>query len=371
MDRVSTDVLVDILRRLPHSCRRRGRHVCRRWRDVVNSRITETQGSPKLLLWSIRHAVAYVVDDLSPSSAGSCTELWRTSEPRYYRLIGTCNGLLCLCVEDPKILGGAITLVNPATGETLPIPSMPCAAQFIGWQGWKDWHDADAYSFAYHRTTGLFKVVHVPCRYEQVHDFHAIHVFTLGKATWREVSAGPNGAMCKLAAGVVSIDGMTYWVTITGGAAAKIVMFDLTGDRVISTTTPVPARHDRCRLTEVHGGLGYVMWPDVWVLVEGKRWSHRYKFEQGIPRRHFVYGEYVLTCKGLSFHSHRPKATSTSDQELMRSEVVQIGEHDQGTLVAKMMSTSKRGCLYFYDDDYVTFSYIETMEPLNIYTTNK
>jgi hypothetical protein len=96
MDRVPTDVLVDILRRLPHSCRRRGCHVCRRWRDVVNNRIAETQGSPKLLLWSTRHAVAYVVDDLSPSSVGSCTELWRTSEPRYYRLIGTCNGLLCL-----------------------------------------------------------------------------------------------------------------------------------------------------------------------------------------------------------------------------------------------------------------------------------
>jgi predicted GH43/DUF377 family glycosyl hydrolase len=85
------------------------------------------------------------------------------------------------------------------------------------------------------------------------------------------VSAGPSGAMCKLEAGAVIIHGMTYWVTITRGAAAKIVSFDLTDDSVISTTTPVLARHDQCCLTEVHGRLGYVVWPDVWVLVEGKR----------------------------------------------------------------------------------------------------
>ncbi|KAM0859795.1 hypothetical protein ACQ4PT_046930 [Festuca glaucescens] len=259
-----------------------------------------------------------------------------------------------LPVRQRGIVGGAVTVANPATCETLPLPPLPCAGLFIGRLGWKEWHDADAYSFAYHPATGQFKVVHVPCSYERVYDFHTVHVFTMGRTTWREVSAGTDGAMCKLAAGVVAVHGMSmiYWITITRGASAKIVLFDLTDDRTVSTTTPVPARHDRCHLTEVHGGLGYVLWPDVWVLEDGNRWSHRYNFEQGIPRRHFVYGEYVLTCKGLSFHAHRPNGTPSFGQDM-----VQIGEHDERTLVAEMVAARER----HYDDNYVTFAYHVSM----------
>jgi F-box interacting protein len=362
MDRVSTDVLVQILQRLPHSCRRRGRYVCRRWRDVVNNRITETHSSPKLLIWSNRLAVAYVADDLSPSSTGSCTELRRIAETgAHHRLIGTCNGLLCVCVGG-RVLGGTVTVANPATAETLHLPLLPCAGQFIGYLQWKEWHDADAYSFAYHPTTGQFKVVHVPCSYKQVYDFRTVHVFTLGRTTWREVPVGTGGAMCKLAAGVVAVHGMSmiYWVTITRGASAKIVSFDLTDDRIVSTTTPVPARHDRCRLAEVHERLGYVVWPDVWVLEDGNRWSHRYNFEQGIPRKHFVYGEYILTCKGLFFLAHLPNRTPASGQD-----IIQIGEHDEGTLVATMVAAPQT---YYRDgDSYVTFPYVETLEPLSLY----
>jgi hypothetical protein len=37
----STDVLLDILQRLPPSSRRRARLVCRHWRDVMDDRTTE------------------------------------------------------------------------------------------------------------------------------------------------------------------------------------------------------------------------------------------------------------------------------------------------------------------------------------------
>ncbi|CAM0958348.1 unnamed protein product [Alopecurus aequalis] len=369
MDRLSTDAFVEILQRLPHSCQRRVRHVNRHWRDVVNNHIPETQSTPKLLIWSIHRRIAYVADDLSTSSTSSCTELWRPPEPRthHYRLIGTCNGLLCL-YHRGGILGGAITVVNPVTRETLPLPPMPCANLFIGRLPWKDFNDA--YSFAYHPTTGRFKVVHVPCSYERVYDFHDVHVFTLGKATWQEVSARPSGATCKLAAGVVSIGGMTYWVTITRGAAAKIVSLDLTDDRVVSTTTPVPARHDRCRLAEVHGRLAYVVCPDVWVLEEGKRWIHRYSIEQSIPRPHFIHGEHVLTCNSTStsVFVRRPNGTPSSDEELECSDGVVVVGHDQEKTLVAVMKREDR-CYDHYC--YETFPYQKTMEPLNIYAANR
>ncbi|XP_073355094.1 uncharacterized protein [Aegilops tauschii subsp. strangulata] len=201
----STDVLADILRRLPPSSRRQARLVCRHWRDVVNSRTTEMQSRASPLIWDPSSGVAYIIDDLSSAgaAAGSCRPLWRNAAKRLHygdsavQLVGTCNGLLCLCDNEERA-GGAVTDVNPATGEALAVPALPCAAQLVGrhitqtkWSEAKAWHEA--YGFAYHPTTGKYKVVHVPCSYERVCEFDAVHVLTLGEATWREVPvhAGP------------------------------------------------------------------------------------------------------------------------------------------------------------------------------------
>ncbi|KAF7019193.1 hypothetical protein CFC21_032395 [Triticum aestivum] len=199
-----TDVLVDILLRLPPSTRRRVRLVCRLWRDVVDERTSEMQSRATALLWDSWDAVAYVLDDLSKSSTGNCRELWRHST--YGELVGTCNGLLCL--SDMMTPGGTVTLVNPATDETLSVPQLPCPGQFrINWY--------KAYSFAYHPTSGQYKVVHVPCSIDRMPMFGTVHVLTLGEASWREVTTGPEQdgwCECDLSAGIVSVDGTTYWV---------------------------------------------------------------------------------------------------------------------------------------------------------------
>jgi hypothetical protein len=47
----ATDVLVEILRRLPPNSRRRSRLVCRRWRDAVDERTaTDLRSRAKTLL---------------------------------------------------------------------------------------------------------------------------------------------------------------------------------------------------------------------------------------------------------------------------------------------------------------------------------
>jgi hypothetical protein len=74
-----------------------------------------------------------------------------------------------------------------------------------------------------------------------------------------------------------------------------------------------------------------------------------------------VYGEYVLACKGLSFHARRPNGTTASDQDM-----VQISEHDERTLVATMVAASKT----YYGDINVTFSCVKTLEPLSLYAKN-
>ncbi|KAM0929860.1 hypothetical protein ACQ4PT_001319 [Festuca glaucescens] len=233
----STDVLVETLQRLPPSARRRARLVCKLWRESVDERTTEMQSRAQPLLWNTRTAVAYI-DDLS---TGSCTDVWRSSrlcansyEDAEVQLVGTCNGLLCLCHNGERS-GGAVTLVNPVTGESLLVPPLPCTEYVFRCRRRRRWDKA--YSFRYHPTTGRYKVVHVPCSFggwssdsDGVCDFAALQVLTLGQeAPWREVPI-PGDTRCNLEAGIVNVDGTTYWVTV-GSAAARVVSFSLDNER--------------------------------------------------------------------------------------------------------------------------------------------
>ncbi|XP_051211951.1 F-box protein At3g07870-like [Lolium perenne] len=369
---LSVDVLADILQRLPSISRRRARLVCRHWRDVVNKRTTEMQSRAKPLIWD--DGDAYVIGDLS--STGSCRELWkRRVRSGVYRwwdgtgtrpshLVGVCNGLLCVCVNEERA-GGSLTVSNPATGEALAVPPLPCAGLFVVSHRREEIRWDAAYSFACHPMTGKYKVVHVPWSKERLFDLETVQVLTLGDTAWREVPAPAGGARCDIAAGIISIDGTTHWVKV--GNATRIVSFDLDTERFAPTTTPLPAQPDRrnisYHLTEVHGRLGFVMMPDVWVLDQRRRWSRRYRLEEAIPRPHFVFGKYVLTTRSgkTEFFAHRPKGTPPKGWRLECDGVERVGHPDHGTLVAEMT----RGYAQCR-----TFPYVETTEPLGVYETN-
>jgi hypothetical protein len=149
-------VLVHILRRLPPSAQCRASLVCRLWRKIIGEVMKEMEIRAKLLLWNTRSAVAYVVDDLSPSSTGSRRELWRGGTNQ--QLVGTSNGLLCLCDNScGSRPGGDVTLVNPATRETLAIPPLPHAGELVGHHREATRWDK-AYSFACHPRSRRYKV---------------------------------------------------------------------------------------------------------------------------------------------------------------------------------------------------------------------
>jgi hypothetical protein len=140
------DIFVEILLRLPTSARRRFRLVCRRWREVIDMRTTEMQSRPNTLAFvgdrGGTTVSAHIVDDLSE---GRSRKLWTGSSTGNelfpsVAVVGTCNGLLCL-IDRSK--AGEITLVNPVTGETLPVPPLSTVGRLTA-------RDCNAYSFAYH-----------------------------------------------------------------------------------------------------------------------------------------------------------------------------------------------------------------------------
>ena len=118
---VPTDVLTDIMARLPTNARRRIRLVCRLWRDTINERSAVDMRRRDRILVVESTGLLDGVHFLSLE--GSRAELWRelddTTAWRYRRVnvVATCNGLVCLC--DDREPGGAVTLANPSTGECL------------------------------------------------------------------------------------------------------------------------------------------------------------------------------------------------------------------------------------------------------------
>jgi hypothetical protein len=102
-------------------------------------------------------------------------------------------------------------------------------------------------------------VVHVPCCYEEARAFRSVQVFALGEASWRDV-ATPRAAICNRSAGVVSVDGATYWVV---NGTKKVMSFDLGNERVmpVQAIPTAPPGSSSWYLTEVHGKLGIAFAP--------------------------------------------------------------------------------------------------------------
>jgi F-box interacting protein len=356
----ATDILVDILLRLPPSSRRRARLVCRHWRGTVDDRTSEMRSRAVRTLISVKTsptASGYVVDDLS---GWRLRNRWTGSGGVH--VVGTCNGLICLC-DDAKH-GGAVTLVNPVTGEGLVVPPLPRHRSSRR----ESWHEA--YSFGYHPLTGRYKIVHVPGYLEPAaasDSIDEVQVFTLGEASWRSVPlpAAVRAIGCLGSGSVVSVDGTTYWLGMGGIDGKAAVSFDLGDERLYATPLPVKAKPG-VTLTVVRGRLGVALDRDgrtvVWVLQEG-RWRRRYILRLGGSQRlvspQFAHGKYVLT------------AVTREKWKPWRKESVLYG-HELGERRSFNVVLSKEPAVCNVEG-YIhrTFAYVETREPLRVYETER
>ncbi|KAK1632587.1 hypothetical protein QYE76_006902 [Lolium multiflorum] len=335
------DVLADILTRLQPNTRRRVRLVCRHWRHLVDTRTaTDLRSRAKTLV--VTRDTAYVFDDLSTGRPSR--QLWAWGTARCYkdlRVVGTCNGIICLC--DDQRRGGAITLLR--------IPPRDGAVQ------------DRARSTVLGPGTGTF---------------------TLGDASWRDdvkIMVG-RAARCDLDAGIVSSDGKIYF-TIED-TEARVISFDLDNEN-FTHVRPLPSilsRPGSWSLAEVQGRLaiafshvsqtlaktevwvmegvsGQLKW-NCWYILETHKMRHlpkhlQWQHRQRLARPHFAHGgEHVLTRNKYDcLFIHEP----SDDTRKARHGVVEVSEKNQGTRVCDIGLSCSTG----------TFVYIETMEPMSVY----
>ncbi|TVU19239.1 hypothetical protein EJB05_35378 [Eragrostis curvula] len=386
---VPADVFTAILLRIQLIHWRWLRLVCRHWRDVIDERTPEPRAHAKVLAFYTDgdRSRAFVVDGLPGGRRSVELNLPMINTAR---MIGTCNGLLCLWMSD-DYSRGQIAVVNPAIREMITVnaPVTACSGR-----------DA-TYSFGCHpATTGQYKILHVPLRPvrssflvcdSQAGEFDKVHVLTLGDVSsreWREVPA-PAGSSCNLRFGFVSVHGVTYWVTED---AKKIMSFDLKDERVALVKCqqmPVlPAKdcyfyEQRSHLTDVRGRVGLAVGRsfdefarskiEVWVLEGGREeeqtWVKRYTIlmhgvdpRQKMASPHIVHGEHVLTTYTLrppfsnrrSLNAHQPR----EERKMRPCLMLRLGAPRPETATGVFEIRSE--CLQ-------TFAYVETREPVVVY----
>ncbi|CAM0948151.1 unnamed protein product [Alopecurus aequalis] len=366
---VPKELLVEILRRLPSASRQRLRLVCRSWRDLIKKRTkTKIHQRGDAVPLVVTTESAYLLHDLEPSS--------KNCIPREFRhcmeVVGVGGGVLCLCDDEEP--GGAITLANPATGSVLALPPLPRDSVFTRHntrRSGRNWHQA--YNFGYNHERGQYKVVHVPCFFK-IRD--TLHVFTLWEASWREVQA-PADARCKLNAGIVSVNGVTYWVA--EGSEDRIMSFDLESEQVTCTKLLPVAARPVLHLSKVHHMLSTATatttYPSkystsrsiqVWApesKKKGQSWIYLYRLdccplspsEQQMMRTYFIHGEYVLMDGGDKLVTYRHKR------------IHRHGGKSECTLVHDNTCYQKAVVSDISGHICQTFAYVKTKQTLSVY----
>ncbi|CAD6246377.1 unnamed protein product [Miscanthus lutarioriparius] len=200
--------------------------------------------------------------------------------------------------------------------------------------------------------TGRYTVLHLPCRADVTGGFTSLQVFTLRVGdeddpsrawAWRDVPVSfPGGATatCSVDAGLVTVDGATYWVRKDAGRVALAAPLQVVRG---------PGSGYVLRLAEVRGRLGLAVRADrrgpskTEVSVLGR---------QGWSRQYSVLVQAAEVWQRLAARTSRTAATCSPMRD--SGEVRSMRIREQGTVAA-----------YCKDGYHLrAFAYVETTEPL-------
>ncbi|XP_059663115.1 F-box protein At3g07870-like [Cornus florida] len=240
---VPPDLLIQILRRLPVKSLIRFTSVCKSWYflitnpNFITTHLNQTIASNKnqnrpLLLryynkddekehYTLRHDDETFSRFLELEFPFKC-------QLGYVRIVGSCNGLLCLS-DDFFANTNGIFLWNPSIRQSLvlPAPNKPESPHMF------------VLGFGVDIATNDYKVVRlVYCKQYPLHYEYppTVEIYTVSSGLWRSLGTpGPSYGMVELLWSQAFVNGAVHWIAFNpaGGGHNLIVSFDM-GNEVFS-----------------------------------------------------------------------------------------------------------------------------------------
>ena len=236
-DYIPNDLLIEVLASLPVNSLIRFKSVCKSWYSLVtspifiNKQLNHSKTNTDELLIRLYTATDkkehYLLfhDDEKFGDEYSELEFPFRIKFGYFRVVGSCNGLLCLC-DDYFRDSPDIILWNPSIRKsvTLPIPYKPqCPHMFV-------------LGFGAHPTTHEYKVVRIV--YEKGEDLNylkfpsKVEIYTQGTESWRGIgSYVPPHGIVEFMWSQVFMKGAVHWVAndpcVDVGYRILVMSFDM------------------------------------------------------------------------------------------------------------------------------------------------
>ncbi|KAA8524477.1 hypothetical protein F0562_010900 [Nyssa sinensis] len=251
-DYLPPDVLIEILTRLPVKSVIRFTSVCKSWYSLIrnpsfitthlNQTIASKKKNDQFLL--VRHynkndkKEHYTLHHDDETFGDKFLEIQFPfkSQLAFFRIVGSCNGLLCLCDD---LFGDTHTIVlwNPSIRKSvnLPMPSKP------------QWPNMFVLGFGLDPTTNDYKVVRIVYYKEHLFRYKTppeVEICTLSTKSWRRISStAPPYCIVEFMWSQVFLNGAVHWIAydphVVGGFHNLILSFDMRNEVFCEMTLPV------------------------------------------------------------------------------------------------------------------------------------
>ncbi|KAF9600702.1 hypothetical protein IFM89_011373 [Coptis chinensis] len=204
------EIMLEIFSRLPIQALSQCKLVCKPWYAYWRSFVTNphfinlhhsriNQHDPSYLILLDRSSNLYIVDHQSHTSSFKAVETKVNSLPDRIKLVGSSNGLLCIC-SFPSY--GNFYICNPISQtEVLEIPKADVVDVISG---------SFASGFVFDKTMGNYKIVNTWMTFRADEFVRTrVEVYSLGSGRWRRIESIPSCFM--LNPPLLFMNGALHW----------------------------------------------------------------------------------------------------------------------------------------------------------------
>ncbi|KAJ7960711.1 F-box domain containing protein [Quillaja saponaria] len=282
------DLVINILSRLPAKSLIRFRSVSKSWDSLIRNpgfisahlshqnSIRDKGGSYFLVKHRSYLTHTDVISLLSSRTYNvvSSFEVPTEMGSKFVKIVGSCNGLLCVSHDSISNFGSSIFLWNPAIRRFRVLPK--CNIYNVNLAGEKV-HGV-AHGFGYYAVSNDYKLVRIVYLYCFDRPCFRAEIYSLRMDSWKEIDA----VDCRIyESSCIAINGGLHWVAHGGGVKGREVIMSFEMHDEVFRKIAVPdynvVRNEICmKLTVFQESLCLIIysygrrekWFDLWVMIE-------------------------------------------------------------------------------------------------------